>query len=145
MGYRELIESLTELAESEGPDVLIGFRAQSAGADIVQRAIYNEFGIGVPERSFLRTTVERHRNAYLDALQAALTQLVDGDRNGSILALRRLGLRAVGDVQQQILDTETPPNSPATIARKGSSQPLIDTGQMRQSVDSVVVLDGETI
>ena len=31
------------------------------------------------------------------------------------------------------------PNKPATIKRKGSSRPLIDTGHLRQSITSKVV------
>lgn len=31
-------------------------------------------------------------------------------------------------------DGEWPPNSPATIARKGSDAPMIDTGQLRSSI-----------
>jgi len=34
-----------------------------------------------------------------------------------------------------------PPNAPSTIARKGSSQPLIDTGNLRKSI--IYVIRGE--
>jgi hypothetical protein len=41
---------------------------------------------------------------------------------------------AVGDIQHEITVLRHPPNAPATIRAKGSSKPLIDTGEMRQSV-----------
>lgn len=52
--------------------------------------------------------------------------------------LELLGLRAVGDVQSRIADGIEPAISKATAARKGSTKPLIDTGRLRQSIDSEV-------
>ena len=49
-------------------------------------------------------------------------------------ALNRTGLFLQREIQKEIDEKETPPNAPATIARKNSSKPLIDSGQMRQAV-----------
>jgi hypothetical protein len=48
--------------------------------------------------------------------------------------LSRLGLMAQGHVQESIVNLDTPPNAASTIKAKGSSNPLIDTGEMRQAV-----------
>jgi hypothetical protein len=48
--------------------------------------------------------------------------------------LNKLGILAQGDIQQEITDLRDPPNAPATIKAKGSSNPLIDTGEMRSKV-----------
>ena len=48
--------------------------------------------------------------------------------------LERIGAVVAGAIQQSIRDLRDPPNAPATIERKGSSNPLIDTGFMRLSV-----------
>lgn len=48
--------------------------------------------------------------------------------------LSRLGVLAQGDIQMEITALSSPPNTPSTIARKGSSNPLIDTGAMRGAV-----------
>jgi hypothetical protein len=48
--------------------------------------------------------------------------------------MKLIGMRVVGDIQDRISDGIPPPNSPITIARKGSSKPLIDSGQLRQSI-----------
>ena len=45
-----------------------------------------------------------------------------------------VGAYAADVIQQRIVDLKEPPNSPITIALKGSSNPLVDTGHMRQSV-----------
>lgn len=48
--------------------------------------------------------------------------------------LERVGLWAQGSIQQRISDGIPPPNAESTIRRKGSSTPLIDTGQLRTSI-----------
>ena len=50
-----------------------------------------------------------------------------------------VGASAAAAVQHSIVRLREPPNSPYTIARKGSSNPLIDTGTMRTAVSWVVV------
>ena len=46
-----------------------------------------------------------------------------------------LGEKVVADVQRKIVALKDPPNAPSTIAKKGSANPLIDTGRLRQSID----------
>lgn len=53
-------------------------------------------------------------------------------------SLDRLGLMAAGDIQRRIADLRDPPNAASTVDRKGSSNPLIDTGEMRQKVSHKV-------
>jgi hypothetical protein len=42
-------------------------------------------------------------------------------------------------VKVKILDGDFEPNAPSTIAKKGSSHPLIDTGQEKNSVTWEVI------
>ena len=53
-------------------------------------------------------------------------------------ALNRYGVIVKGLIQQEIVDGGFAPNAPSTIRSKGSEQPLIDTGHMRQSVNYVI-------
>ena len=59
-------------------------------------------------------------------------------RLGGKLDFRRsldlMGVRAQGGIQKRIAAGIAPPLDPATIKRKGSSKPLIDTGQLRSSI-----------
>lgn len=48
--------------------------------------------------------------------------------------LEQLGAMAVGEVQKYVTELDTPPNAPSTIRQKGSSNPLINTGALRQSI-----------
>jgi hypothetical protein len=55
-------------------------------------------------------------------------------------ALSGIGEYATGEIQNEIRDTMTPALEPYTIRRKKSSKPLIDSGQMYQSVTHVEVI-----
>ena len=52
--------------------------------------------------------------------------------------LEGVGLVASGQVQQYMTELKTPPNARSTIRKKGSDNPLIDTGALRASVTSKV-------
>lgn len=57
-------------------------------------------------------------------------------------SLQLMGIRAKAGIQKFISDGINPPNAPSTIARKKSSKPLIDTGQLRSSIDFRIVSGG---
>ena len=69
---------------------------------------------------------------------AALIQARSTGR-GQHVDVSLLGAGIEGQLRQSITDTNAPPLSPATIARKGFSKPLVDTGNMLNSVASEVV------
>lgn len=79
-------------------------------------AVKNEYGIGVPERSFIRSTAdEKHDEwtAYAAVLQKKILDGMPFDR-----AMGLMGLRMQADIQAKIRSNIGPPNSPATIERK---------------------------
>ena len=113
---------------------------EPTGTSVAQVADWNEFGTDrIPARSFIGAFVEENENQIEADLERCAEEYTRG-RDGKQM-LTRLGLRYVGLIQQRIASGIAPPNSPATIARKGSSTPLIDTGQLRSSIRSKV--DGE--
>lgn len=124
--------------------VKVGFPSGQASADNVAKAIYNEFGTRggasgggwggpIPERPFMRNAMRSNQAKYTAALRASAPKILDGSTDGDIV-MRKLGILAQGDIQAEITSLSSPPNSPVTIARKGSSKPLIDTGEMRAAV-----------
>lgn len=132
LGYRDILRRLAGARDSAA---LVGIH-EDAGSDLAVIAAANEYGTEnghVPERSFLRATVDANQAAYGDELTAAVEAHIDGERPLTD-GLDRLGARVAGDVQQFMTDLQEPPNAPATIARKGSSNPLIDTGQLRGAI-----------
>ena len=50
-------------------------------------------------------------------------------------SLNQVGVFAVGKVQEYMTNLKAPANKPSTIRKKGSSNPLIDQGLMRSSVN----------
>lgn len=101
-------------------------------------ALIHEFGLGVPERSFLRAAFDRNQPKYLDNLQKLIAAVYDG----KISIERALGLlsqQAASDMRNFIRERQVEPaNSEATIARKGSSVPLIDSGQLINALTGAV-------
>jgi hypothetical protein len=97
-------------------------------------ATIHEYGLGVPERSFVRAWADSNQQANEAALKAAAERVVRGSAPSAQVALDQVGLVFVGSIQARMAGGIPPGNSPATIARKGSSTPLIDTGQLRASI-----------
>ena len=95
----------------------------SNGETVGNIAARNHYGApGVPARPFLSITLAKNRAKIAKAGEMLLD-------NPDLL-----GAYVVGLVQETIADGVPPPNSPATIAAKGSDTPLIDTGILRQSI-----------
>ena len=88
----------------------------------------------IPARRWLDTGAETGTKEYLDVIREGVEEGLT-----SAQIMKRVGAAAEGAIRQYITDLDTPPNAPSTIRRKGSSNPLIDTGAMRQSVTSTVV------
>ena len=57
--------------------------------------------------------------------------------------LSQVGSYAVAVCQEHISAGIDPPNAESTIAKKGSSTPLVDNGTLRQSITYVLEGDGD--
>lgn len=98
----------------------------------------HEFGGGrIPQRSFLRATVDKHAARYRKLLKGVGLAVIDG-KTDIPTGLGLVGEQAVGDVKQRIADGIPPPNAASTIRRKKSSKPLIHHGQLRNSITKQV-------
>ncbi len=115
-----------------GKAVKVGI--QSDAGEVLDRAFFNEYGTTrIPARPFVSTAFDENR----DDLHAMKSRLWDGlmmGRIGADQAAALLGEHHQNQVQEKITSIQTPPNAASTVEQKGSSNPLIDTGQMRQSV-----------
>ena len=99
------------------------------GKDVTEVAKKNDKGIGVPERPFMIPAGNKAANKIINITVQSIAGGMDESQ-----ALSRAGIMFKNAIQKEITNLKEPPNSPATIAKKGSSNPLIDTGKMRQSV-----------
>ena len=92
----------------------------------------------IPERSYLRAWFDENVDALQATMERLIGQVVEGKISGRT-ALETIGGYVVTHVQAYMVDLKTPPNAPSTIARKGSSNPLIDTGQLKDAITWRVV------
>lgn len=97
-------------------------------------ASFNEFGLGVPERSFIREAVDDKEQLIKQKLRSIAEAIRKDPRKSVKVGLGQFGNWLAGGMKQRIEDWIPPPNAPATIARKGSDTPLVDTGQLRSSI-----------
>lgn len=117
-----------------------GKRRKEAGKSQAQIAAENEFGTNkIPARSFMRTSFDENVQRVVNIITAEYEKILDGQSTVR-KSLNAIGLYGVDLVQQKIRAIRYPPNSPRTIAIKKSSKPLIDFGQMIQSVRHKVVI-----
>lgn len=113
---------------------------------MVTIAVANEFGVstpsgsrsgfstvGVPERSFIRSTTDEQKQ-HLIALKAKAIRDITSGKTTVRRQLKKIGTDLGGEIKKKIKNLRTPPNAASTIKAKGSSNPLMDTGQLRASI-----------
>jgi hypothetical protein len=128
-----------ELEKAKRQHVSIGWHEDKAHGDGMTTATVaasHEFGIGVPQRAMLATTIDDKGSELVElAGKVYAGPLFQGTLDAE-RALGIVGEAAQAAIQAKIRDGDPSwaPLSPATIKRKKSSKPLIDTGQMIQSV-----------
>lgn len=103
-------------------------------ADVATYAIYNEFGTkNIPSRPFMRDAVDTNRDRISNYAARKVMQAIVNDE-GVGNALERVGNYTKGIIQNEITAGSFTANAKATVAKKGSSQPLIDSGTLRKSI-----------
>ena len=118
--------------------VTVGVHKEEAaypdGTRVQDVAAWNEYGTAtIPERSFIRSTLANRRPKYFNAVKILAGNAIQGtDRIP--LGMQRIGKLAQSDIKQTIVTIKTPPNSDATIAKKGRNDPLIDTRHLLGSI-----------
>lgn len=106
------------------------------GAEQAEKLAAHELGTDeLPERPVLRQSMAVWKKKRL------VGQMVEDVLAGKTAeqALRRAALKAEGAVKDTFREGDFAPLAPATVARKGSEVPLIDTGRLRQSITHEIV------
>ena len=137
-GGRKLDRFLRRAKAAQGRGVRaveVGFYSTAKYADgtpVTNVAAWNEFGTSrIPERPFFRQAIQGADKDLLPILVENVdprTMSVDRRTAGLV------GQAMQGRIQRSITTLRRPGNAPSTIEAKGSSNPLIDTGFLRQSV-----------
>lgn len=98
----------------------------------------------IPERSWLRSNHDKNVAKYNRQLDEQYSKVLAGRAN-VISALTAFAEKVASDVRRNITELRSPPNAPSTVERKGSSNPLIDTGSMRNAVSGRVIVHGRKV
>lgn len=139
-GYSRVVANVAALSSPVAVKVgVLDDKPHGDGVTVADIALVHEYGLGdVPERSFLRAWVDENKAEIARRLKQAAEDAVFG-RQAPDVAMQRFGLWAVGEIKKRIVAGISPPLDPRTVARKGSSTPLVDTGQLLSSITSAVV------
>jgi hypothetical protein len=122
-------------ADGKNAIVKIGFPAKSSatlstedGVTALFKATVNNYGLGVPKRPFMKVAFMQNLRKYKKTIRDRIGKV----RQEKLLSM--IGSIGEGDVRKTIQNFKSPPNSAATIARKGTDNPLIDSTHMFSSV-----------
>lgn len=88
--------------------------------------------IVIPERSVLRSTFSENASAYVELLKDNIPRAIATGRTAEDV-LNLLGNKVSNDVKLKF-GYGLKPNHPFTVQRKGSSAPLVDSGELRNSI-----------
>lgn len=132
----KVIEDLSKL------EVAIGYTADSGtyedGTTLVEVALFNEYGtVNMPSRPFIRGTYWDNEAEIKAFIKKTVANGIAKKEDAHTI-MSKIGVYAKGLMQKEIKDGAWAPNAPSTIKSKKSSQPLIDTARMRQSIVYIV-------
>lgn len=97
----------------------------------------HEFGLGVPERSFIRGYFDEHADEIEQGQEVALRNIMFGA--DPKVEAGRLGLKLESGIKERILARIAPPLAESTKRRRGESAvPLVDTSQLIGAIRSKV-------
>lgn len=118
-------------------------RSKKANLSMAEIANVNEYGREspprIPARSFVRSTYDENLQKLIRLQNKEYDKIIAG-KTTVYASLNAQGLWMQNLIQTKITTLRTPPNAPSTIKAKGSSNPLIDFGQLRDSVTYEVVI-----
>jgi hypothetical protein len=89
--------------------------------------------IVIPERSYLRSGYDENVDDITDKVKQMMPDVIDGNIDPDVF-LNAIGSEFAGLIRKKLNDLREPANSSMTVERKGSSNPLVDTGNLRGSI-----------
>jgi hypothetical protein len=146
LGYKRILEEYTTI-KSNKPHVKVGLQTTmdqrkkkrreggESNESVLDVGVRHEFGLGVPERSYMRLTYDKTKEEMFRFIKTQNSKILLG-KTTVRKALDLVGQKSQTDIKDTIKRTpsEWPPLAESTILKKGSSKPLIDTGQLINSI-----------
>lgn len=104
------------------------------GTPVATVAMQNNLGTAnIPARPFFTIAINKNKKKWIKLLKNGIIQ------GKGLKAAKLVGEQMRVDIVKTITDLDTPPNAPYTIAKKGSSNPLVDTSTLRKSVTYKII------
>ncbi len=133
---RLISKRISKIAGSVRVGVAEGNHA--SGIPLQKLAAIHEFGSRkrkIPARPFLAPPMKANTGKYIRFIASQAPALIFGQTNSGEV-MDEVGNMAVDDVIAHINTGNFVPLKASTIRRKGSSKPLIETGQLKRSIVS---------
>ena len=102
------------------------------GPSIIDVAIWNNFGIGVPRRDFMTPAANEWQKYVEQMVEASKDEIVNGNIDIDNF-LNLMGQAGAEFISEAIVKLRRPPNAQSTIERKKSSNPLVDSGDLSKA------------
>lgn len=90
--------------------------------------------IKIPERAFLRNGYDEKKDEVVSKSEKVLGDVVGGTMSADVF-LQMVGLMLSTGIKTYARNLNSPANHPYTVERKGSSNPLVDSGSMIGAID----------
>lgn len=131
----DLLDAVLQKLKLQFGTVEVGFFKGSAkykgGKDVTTVARDNDQGTKrIPERPFMIPAGNKAANKTINITVQSIAGGMDEQQ-----ALSKAAIMFKNAIQREITNLKEPPNAESTIFKKGSSNPLIDTGVMRSKVE----------
>lgn len=130
----DLLDAVLQKLRLQFGSVEVGFfvgTKYKTGKDVTTVARNNDQGTkNIPERPFMIPAGNKAANKTINITVEAIANGMDESQ-----ALSKAGILFKNAIQREITNLKEPPNAESTIFKKGSSNPLIDTGLMRSKVE----------
>lgn len=140
VAYEKNLQQFKDSVVKAGILAKDGSNNHSEGITVFQIGMIHEFGVpekNIPRRSFIRVPIENNIKEITKLIENN-HKLVSENSMSAKVALDRIGLKAQNTIKKSFRDNDWKANSRATVKRKGSSRPLIDTGQLVGSISYIV-------
>ena len=104
------------------------FIAKKSGDDL-KLLYWLTKSVKIPERAFLRGGYDKNKDAVMKKAGKMLADVASGSMSADAL-YKGIGLELEGKIKEYAVALDSPPNSSITTGNKGTTNPLIDTGDM---------------
>lgn len=133
-------------------DVLVGVPQEEAGreqnditnAELLYIHTNGSPANNIPPRPIVEPAIQDSKEEIGTLLKEAILKALEGDTGGAIAGMEKAGIQGENAVKGWFTNPKNgwAENAESTKKRKGSSKPLIDTGQLRKSITHVVKKKG---